>query len=111
VSIGFACRPFVRNATVPNGKRLAGSHQNQRQAICAALDFAGRQLSLVASAAGGEAAQIPEFQVALLEDEEALVVVSISSSRIAMRMSGCSIGGFTSQVSVTSPKAGDKMCV
>jgi len=42
----------------------------QRQAICAALDFAGRQLSLVASAASGEAAQIHEFQVALLEDEE-----------------------------------------
>jgi phosphotransferase system enzyme I (PtsI) len=49
---------------------LAGSHQDQRQAICAAPDFAERQLSLVASAAGGEAAQILEFQVALLEDEE-----------------------------------------
>ena len=71
-SVGFARGPFVRIAAAPNGERSAGAPEDERRAIRAALDFAGRQLSLVASAAGDEAAQILEFQVALLEDEDFL---------------------------------------
>jgi phosphotransferase system enzyme I (PtsI) len=71
-SIGFARGPFVRIDTAPNGKRPAGAPEDERRAIGAALDFAGRQLSSLASAAGGEGGQILEFQVALLEDEDFL---------------------------------------
>jgi phosphoenolpyruvate-protein phosphotransferase (PTS system enzyme I) len=74
VSIGFARGPFVRNAAAPNGKRLAGLHQ---------CDLRGARLcraAVVFCGDGGEAAQILEFQVALLEDED-LVVVLISSSQ------------------------------
>ena len=71
-SIGFARGPFVCIAAASNGKRRAGAPEDERRAIRAALDFAGRQLSSLASAAGGEGGQILEFQVALLEDEDFL---------------------------------------
>ena len=62
----------VRITATPNGKRPAGAPDDERRTIRAALDFAGRQLSSLASAAGGEGGQILEFQVALLEDEDFL---------------------------------------
>jgi len=71
-SIGFARGPFVRIAAAPNGKRAAGAPDDERRAIRAALDFAGHQLSSLASAVGGEGSQILEFQLALLEDDDFL---------------------------------------
>ena len=71
-SIGFAHGPFVRVDTPPNGTRPVGTPEDEKLAIRAALDLAGRQIALLASSAGGEAAQILEFQVALMEDEDFL---------------------------------------
>ena len=71
-SIGFAHGPFVRVDVVPNGKRQIGTPGDEKLAIRAALDLAGRQIALLANAAGGEASQILEFQVALLDDEDFL---------------------------------------
>ena len=71
-SIGFAHGPFVRVDTPPNGTRPVGTPEDEKLAIRAALELAGRQIALLASSAGGEAAQILEFQVALMEDEDFL---------------------------------------
>jgi phosphoenolpyruvate-protein phosphotransferase (PTS system enzyme I) len=71
-SIGFAHGPFVRVDATPNGARAVGSPADEEQALHAALDAAGEQIAMLANAAGGEAAQILEFQVALLEDEDFL---------------------------------------
>src|SRR6516165_11127171 len=71
-SIGFAHGPFVRVDTASNGTRPVGTPEDEKLAIRAALELAGRQIALLASSAGGEAAQILEFQVALMEDEDFL---------------------------------------
>ena len=71
-SIGFAHGPFVRVDTAPNGGRAVGAPDDEERALRAALLSAGRQIATLAGAAGGEAAQILEFQVALLDDEDFL---------------------------------------
>jgi phosphotransferase system enzyme I (PtsI) len=71
-SIGFARGPFVRIAAASNSVRPAGTPEDEKRAIRTALDFAGQQLSSLASVADGEGGQILEFQVALLEDEDFL---------------------------------------
>jgi len=71
-SIGFAYGPFVRFDAAPSGKRTFGTPKDEMAAIRAALDVAERQIAALASASGGEAAQILEFQVALLTDEDLL---------------------------------------
>ncbi len=62
----------MRVAAAPNGGRAIGAAKDEELALRAALLSAGRQIASLANAAGGEAAQILEFQVALLEDDEFL---------------------------------------
>jgi phosphoenolpyruvate-protein phosphotransferase (PTS system enzyme I) len=69
-SVGFAHGPFVRVDGAANGARAAGTSTQEERALRGALVSAGRQIAALAKAAGGEAAQILEFQVALLDDEE-----------------------------------------
>jgi phosphotransferase system enzyme I (PtsI) len=71
-SIGFAHGQFVRVNAGASGKRAAGSALEEAEAFRNAAHAASGQIAEVAAAAGGEAAQILEFQVALLEDEEFL---------------------------------------
>ena len=71
-AIGFAHGQFVRVSAGASGKRAAGSPLEEAEAFRRAVHAASGQIAEVAAAAGGEAAQILEFQVALLEDEEFL---------------------------------------
>jgi phosphoenolpyruvate-protein phosphotransferase (PTS system enzyme I) len=71
-SIGFAHAPFVRVNAVPDGEHRSGTPEDEKLALRAALQSTGRQIAFLANAAGGEAAQILEFQVALLDDEDFL---------------------------------------
>lgn len=69
-SIGFAHGPFVRVDAETSGDRIAGSLVEEALALRKAIDMASGQIAELAAIAGGEAAQILEFQVALLEDED-----------------------------------------
>jgi phosphoenolpyruvate-protein phosphotransferase (PTS system enzyme I) len=71
-SIGFAHGPFVLIDGAANGGRIAGTPKDEEMALRAALVSAGGQIAALAEAAGGDAAQILEFQVALLDDEDFL---------------------------------------
>jgi phosphoenolpyruvate-protein phosphotransferase (PTS system enzyme I) len=71
-SIGFAHGPFVRVDAVASGGRAIGAPAEEQRALRAALLSAGRQIAALAKAAGGEAAQILEFQVSLLDDDDLL---------------------------------------
>jgi phosphoenolpyruvate-protein phosphotransferase (PTS system enzyme I) len=71
-SIGFAHGPFVLVDAATNNTRTAGTAQEEATALRAALVAAGGQIAALATAAGGDAAQILEFQVALLDDEDFL---------------------------------------
>jgi phosphoenolpyruvate-protein phosphotransferase (PTS system enzyme I) len=71
-SIGFAHGPFVRLSGAANSAGAAGAPAEEKVALRAAIDAARRQIAVLADAVGGEAAQILEFQVALLEDEDFL---------------------------------------
>src|SRR5215475_14411102 len=71
-SIGFAHGPFVRVDAGTNGDRVAGSLVEEALALRNAIDVASGQIAELAVIAGGEAAQILEFQVALLDDEDFL---------------------------------------
>jgi len=77
-SIGFAHGPFVRVDAFTDGRRLAGTPADEEQVLRQAVQSASRQIAALAATAGGEAAQILEFQVALLEDEELLEPVFAS---------------------------------
>ncbi|KYK46119.1 phosphoenolpyruvate--protein phosphotransferase [Bradyrhizobium diversitatis] len=69
-SIGFAYGPLVRVDAGTNGERIAGSLVEEALDLRKAIDAASGQIAELAAIAGGEAAQILEFQVALLEDED-----------------------------------------
>ena len=69
-SIGFARGPFVRISDGENSERTAGKPEDEVLALREAIQSAAEQIAELAAAAGGEAAQILEFQVALLEDED-----------------------------------------
>src|SRR6201988_569051 len=71
-SIGFGHGHFVRVNAGISGRRAAGSPLEEAEAFRNAAHAASGQIAEVAAAAGGEAAQILEFQGALLEDEEFL---------------------------------------
>jgi phosphoenolpyruvate-protein phosphotransferase (PTS system enzyme I) len=71
-SIGFAHGPFVFVDGAANGARAAGTGEEEATALRAALASAGGQIAALAAAAGGDAAQILEFQVALLDDGDFL---------------------------------------
>jgi phosphoenolpyruvate-protein phosphotransferase (PTS system enzyme I) len=71
-SIGFAHGPFVRvNGAIGDG-RVAAAPAQEEAALRAGLISAGQQIAKLAEAVGGDAAQILEFQVALLEDDDLL---------------------------------------
>src|SRR5271163_1736975 len=71
-SIGFARGAFVRISSGTDRERRAGSPPEETRALRHAIQSSSEQIVELAAAAGGEAAQILEFQVALLEDEEFL---------------------------------------
>ncbi|MDA9511358.1 phosphoenolpyruvate-protein phosphotransferase [Bradyrhizobium sp. CCBAU 11386] len=77
-SIGFAHGPFVRVDADTNGERVAGNLAEEALALRAAIDAASGQIADLAGIAGGEAAQILEFQVALLEDEDFIEAIFAS---------------------------------
>ena len=55
-----------------SGGRVAAAPPDEEAALRAALVSAGQQIAKLAEAVGGDAAQILEFQVALLEDDDFL---------------------------------------
>jgi phosphotransferase system enzyme I (PtsI) len=69
-SIGFAHGPFVRADAGTSGERVPGTVVEEALALRNAIDVASGQIADLAGIAGGEAAQILEFQVALLDDED-----------------------------------------
>lgn len=71
-SIGFAHGPFVRVDAVMSDGRVAAAPLEEAAALRAALVSTGRQIAKLAEAVGGDAAQILEFQVALVEDDDLL---------------------------------------
>jgi phosphotransferase system enzyme I (PtsI) len=71
-SIGFARGPFIRIGSGANRERSPGSPAAEALALRDAIQRSSAQIAELAAAAGGEAAQILEFQVALLEDEDFL---------------------------------------
>ena len=71
-SIGFAHGPFVLIDGVVRSVRTAGTPKDEAAALRGALRSTGCQIAALAAAAGGDGAQILEFQVALLEDEDFL---------------------------------------
>jgi phosphoenolpyruvate-protein phosphotransferase (PTS system enzyme I) len=71
-SIGFAHGRFVRVAAGASVGRIAAAPLDEQAALRAALAAAGQQIAELAEAVGGDAAQILEFQVALLEDDDFL---------------------------------------
>jgi len=71
-SIGFAHGPFVRVDAATGDGRVAAAPAHEEGALRAALFSAGQQIATLAEAVGGDASQILEFQVALLEDDELL---------------------------------------
>ncbi|MBR0933681.1 phosphoenolpyruvate--protein phosphotransferase [Bradyrhizobium jicamae] len=77
-SIGFAHGPFVRVDQLASTDRVAGSLVDEALALRSAVDTASRQIADLAAIAGGEAAQILEFQVALLEDEDFIAAIFAS---------------------------------
>src|SRR6516164_7460291 len=77
-SIGFARGPFVRVDAGTTGARAAGTLAEESLALRNAIVVASGQIAELATIAGGEAAQILEFQVALLEDEEFIVPIFAS---------------------------------
>jgi len=77
-SIGFAHGPFVRVNAGASGERVAGSLVEEALALRSAIDVASGQIAELAAIAGGEAAQILEFQVALLDDEDFIEAIFAS---------------------------------
>jgi phosphoenolpyruvate-protein phosphotransferase (PTS system enzyme I) len=77
-SIGFAQGPFIRVDAGANGERVAGTLVDEALALRYAIDTASRQIAELAAMAGGEAAQILEFQVALLDDEDLVSAILAS---------------------------------
>jgi phosphoenolpyruvate-protein phosphotransferase (PTS system enzyme I) len=84
-SIGFARGPLVRLGVGENSERIAGKPGDEVVALRDAIQSAAEQIAELAAAAGGEAAQILEFQVALLEDEDFLdpIFADIGGGRAA----------------------------
>ncbi|QOZ31261.1 phosphoenolpyruvate--protein phosphotransferase [Bradyrhizobium sp. CCBAU 53421] len=84
-SIGFARGPLVRVDAGAGGERVAGTLVEEALALRKAIDLASGQIADLAASAGGEAAQILEFQVALLEDEDLIeaIFASIGEGRPA----------------------------
>jgi phosphotransferase system enzyme I (PtsI) len=68
-SPGFAAGPLVVQAERTSGRRRAGTPADERAALTAALATAATDLAALATSASGDAADILEFQIALIEDD------------------------------------------
>lgn len=68
-SPGFAAGPLVVQAERAGGRRRAGTPAEERAALQAALATAASDLATLAAEASGDAADILEFQIALIEDD------------------------------------------
>lgn len=68
-SPGFAAGPLVVQAERAHGRRRAGTPAEERAALTAALATAAADLATLAADASGDAADILEFQIALIEDD------------------------------------------
>lgn len=66
---GIAIGPLARLPAAPAGGRTAGDPLSEQAALDAAIAAARDDLAALAAAAGGDAAEILEFQIAMLEDE------------------------------------------
>jgi phosphoenolpyruvate-protein phosphotransferase (PTS system enzyme I) len=71
-SVGFAHGPFVRADRAASCERVAAAPLDEQAALRTAVLSAGQQITKLADSVGGDAAEILEFQVALLEDDEFL---------------------------------------
>jgi phosphotransferase system enzyme I (PtsI) len=69
---GFARGPFVRTDQRQVSVRKPGSSRGEESELRAALAATNGQIAALADAIGGDAAEILEFQLALLEDESLL---------------------------------------
>lgn len=68
-SPGIAIGPLVRLAAQAAAQRTSGSPAEEQAALEAAIAAALTELAALAAQAGGEGAEILEFQTAMLEDE------------------------------------------
>jgi phosphotransferase system enzyme I (PtsI) len=66
---GIAVGPLIRLGDAPRGARSAGTPDQERAALGAAIEAAVADLAALAEQAGGDAADILEFQIAMLEDD------------------------------------------
>lgn len=84
-SIGFAHGPLFCLSDGENIARAAGAVADEVRALREAIHAASEQIAEIAATAGGEAAQILEFQVALLEDEDFInpILVAIGAGAAA----------------------------
>src|SRR5580692_10328484 len=71
-SIGLAHGPFVRADRATSGGRVAAAPPDEQAALRTALVSAGHEIAKLAESVGGDGAEILEFQVALLEDDDLL---------------------------------------
>ena len=69
-SPGLALGPVVHVAARPSQTRTAGTPEQERAALEAALDRAAHELNTLADSCTETAAEILEFQTALLDDED-----------------------------------------
>jgi phosphoenolpyruvate-protein phosphotransferase (PTS system enzyme I) len=68
-SLGFARGPLVRADRAQLRRREPGNSDKEEKALRAALAAANSQIASLAGGIGGDAAEILEFQLALLDDE------------------------------------------
>ncbi len=66
---GIAIGPLVRLAQGRSVERAAGTAEQERAALTDAIEAAVADLAALAEQAGGDAADILEFQIAMLEDD------------------------------------------
>ena len=66
---GVAIGPVVRLGEGLRGERAAGTPDEERAALAGAIEAAVADLASLAEQAGGDAAEILEFQIAMLEDD------------------------------------------
>src|SRR5271167_1635975 len=71
-SRGFAHGPLVLAGQARVGSRAAGSGEEEKRALRGALAETNGQIKTLASTIGGDAAEILEFQLELLDDKALL---------------------------------------
>jgi phosphoenolpyruvate-protein phosphotransferase (PTS system enzyme I) len=74
-SLGFAQGPLVRIDRPQTHRRQPGTRAEEENALRMALGASNRQIAALAAASEGVAAEILEFQIALLEDESFLAPI------------------------------------